>query len=56
MGAQQFDRWLSAKSTGNAARYRKKYSSFLQPDADNLLTAQTVFEVYRESVLKQLAA
>lgn len=56
MGEQQFRRWLNKNSSGNAARYRKKYAEFLEPDGDNLVTAQTVFETYRESVIQQLAA
>ncbi len=56
MGVQQFRRWLSANSRGNAARYRKRYADFLQPDGDNLLTTETIFQTYRESVMRQLAA
>jgi hypothetical protein len=56
MGEQQFRRWLSANSAGNAARYRKRYSAFLSPEPDCRVTTQTVFETYRESILKQLAA
>lgn len=56
MGEQHFSRWLNVNSLRNAARYRETYSDFLQPDGDNLVTAQTIFETYRESVIKQLAA
>jgi hypothetical protein len=56
MGEQQFHRWLNLNSSRNGARYREQYSDFLQPDGDNLVTAQTIFETYRESVIKQLAA
>ena len=56
MGLQQFNRWLSANSAGNAARYKKKYAEFLRPDGNNLVTSETIFETYHESVLKQLAA
>jgi hypothetical protein len=56
MGEQQFRRWLNVNSAGNAARYRKRYADFLQPDGDNLLTTETIFQTYRESVMKQLAA
>jgi hypothetical protein len=55
MGEQQFHRWLSVNSVGNTARYRKRYSDFLHPDKDNLVSTQTIFEAYRESVKKQLA-
>ncbi len=56
MGEQQFRRWLNANSTGNGARYRKKYEAFLNPELDRTITAQTIFETYRESVAKQLTA
>lgn len=56
MGIQQFRRWLNANSTGNTARWLKRYSDFLQPDGENLVTAETIFETYRQSVKKQLAA
>jgi hypothetical protein len=56
MGEQQFRRWLSTNSTGNAARYMKRFAGFLQPEGDNLLTTETIFQTYRESVMKQLAA
>jgi len=55
MGEQQFRRWLQSKAKGNAARYLSRYSGFLQADGDNLVTTQTIFETYRESVTKQLA-
>ena len=56
MGEQQFRRWLNAHSSGNSPRYRKRYADFLQPEGYNLLTTQTIFETYRESILKQLGA
>jgi hypothetical protein len=56
MGLQQFRRWLNVHSQGNGARYRKKYSAFLEPDLDRRLTSETLFEVYRNSVVNQLAA
>ena len=56
MGEQQFRRWLNVNSAGNAARYRKRYKDFLEPEGDNLLTTETIFQTYRESVMKQLAA
>ena len=56
MGLQQFRRWLNVNAQGNGARYRKKYSSFLEPWFDARVTSKTLFEVYRESVKKQLAA
>ena len=56
MGQQQFLSWLSTNSAGNAARYRKRYADFLQPEGNDLLTTETIFQTYRESVIKQLAA
>lgn len=56
MGAQQFQRWLNANSKGNGARYRKKYAEFLEPRMDTRVTSETLFQTYRESVTKQLAA
>jgi hypothetical protein len=56
MGTQQFNRWLNVNSEGNGARYRKKYSQFLQPEFDLCFTADTLFETYRDSVERQLAA
>jgi hypothetical protein len=56
MGIQQFHRWLSSHSNGNSARWRRDYSEFLQPNGDDLVTADTVFQTYRQSVMKQLAA
>lgn len=56
MGEQQFRRWLNVNTSRNGARYRKQYFDFLQPDWDGVVTAKTVFETYRESVIKQLAA
>lgn len=56
MGTQQFQRWLHVKSNKNRAGYLKKYAPFLQPDRDDTVTAQSIFETYRESVMRQLAA
>ena len=56
MGEQHFRRWLSTKTKGNGSRYLKRYAAFLQPDGDNLVTTETIFETYRDSVIKQLAA
>jgi hypothetical protein len=56
LGEQQFQRWLSVNTSGNAARFRKRYSQFLQPDGKNLVTSESIFEMYRASVIRQLAA
>lgn len=54
MGPQQFHRYLNKQSSGNAARYEKRYAPFLDPD-DEPITGQTIYETYRESVKRQLA-
>ena len=56
MGRQQFHRWLSSQATTNAARWRKKYAEFLEPEKSDLVTAESIFETYRESVIKQHTA
>ncbi|HEX4030050.1 MAG TPA: hypothetical protein VHX20_06770 [Terracidiphilus sp.] len=56
MGQQQFCRWITEHSGGNSARWRKKYAPFLEPENDFPVTSETVFQTYRESVVKQLAA
>jgi hypothetical protein len=56
MGEHQFHRWLNSNSSRNGSRYREQYSAFLQPTGENLVTAQTIFETYRESIIRQLAA
>lgn len=56
MGYQQFNRWLSVHSCGNAARWKREYADFLAPDCNNRLTIQDVYETYRDSVSRQLAA
>jgi hypothetical protein len=56
MGAQQFNRWLSKHSSGNAARLKRRYDRFLNPEFDGCITQRMVYEVYRQSVITQLAA
>lgn len=56
MGLQQFRRWLSANSSGNAARYVKRYAAFLELDSDQHVTSESLYKAYRESVERQLAA
>jgi hypothetical protein len=55
MGEQQFHRWLNWKSSGNAARLETRYAPFLQC-GDGLITTETIYQIYRESVMEQLAA
>lgn len=54
MGLQQFCRWLNRSSAGNAARIRKEYAAFLEL-GEPVITAETVSEIYRQSVKEQLA-
>lgn len=56
MGVQQFYRWLNAHTNGNSARLRRQYADFLHPGNDDFVTTEAVFETYRDSVKKQLAA
>ena len=56
MGEQQFHRFLNSHSMGNAARYRKRYRDFLVARGDTVLNSLILFEKFRESVTKQLAA
>jgi len=54
MGEQHFSRWLAAKSNGNAARYKRTYANYLYPDFDGKVTSDLVYQIYRQSVEKQL--
>ena len=56
MGEQQFHRFLSTHSEGNAARIRKTYRDFLMPRGEMVLNSEILYRKYRGSVEKQLAA
>lgn len=56
MGEQQFRRFLSRHSSGNAARIRKKYRDFLATGSDHPVTPATLRETFCKSVTEQLAA
>ena len=56
MGLQQFRRFLNSESSGNGARYLKRYEDFLRPEGANILNSASLLETYRASVTKQLAA
>lgn len=56
MGRQQFHRWLNSESRGNSARFRRDYAPFLATEDECGVTAETIYETYRDSVEKQLAA
>lgn len=55
MGMQQFRAFLNKHSGGNAARIVERYRQFLAPP-ESELNALQLFEIYRKSVIKQLAA
>jgi len=54
-GVQNARRLINNLSEGNAARYFKNFSQFL-PQPEITLTEKTLFECYRQSVLRQLTA
>jgi len=55
-GAQTVKRWLNKQSKGNAARTLKRYHRFLPGSNDQSITVQRLFDIYRCSVIDQLAA
>jgi hypothetical protein len=55
-GAQSVKRWLNKKSNGNGARMLKRYHRFLPGSDDQSITVQRLIDVYRCSVIDQLAA
>jgi hypothetical protein len=56
MGMQQFRTWLNQKTGGNAARTMKRYHRFFSNEGGLFLTQDQLYESYRESVVRQLAA
>jgi hypothetical protein len=55
MGMQQFRPFLNRHSGGNAARMLERYRPFLAPP-ESELTSEQLYGIYRESVIRQLAA
>jgi hypothetical protein len=55
-GAQSVKRWLNKQSKGNSARTLKRYHRFLPVSNDESITVQRLFDIYRCSVIDQLAA
>lgn len=55
MGMQKFHRWLGKHSGGNAARIMRTYADYFQSRSKQI-TAASIFETYRESIIKQLAS
>lgn len=54
-GMQQLRAVINQKSKGNASRILERYSRFL-PSEENAITTARLYEIYRESVRKQIAA
>jgi hypothetical protein len=48
--------WLNQHSPGNAARILDKYRKFLPSNNEQPITAERLYETYRESVIRQLSA
>ena len=55
-GMQPLRAWLNRNSPGNAARLLEKHKAFLPKDGETDLTSVALYEIYRESVTRQLAA
>jgi hypothetical protein len=55
MGMQQFRRWLNINCNGNASRTLKKYARYFAGAGEGI-SAQRIYEIYRESTRGQLAA
>lgn len=56
MGFHQFRTWLNKYSNGNAARFMDRYRRFLPDGQSPVISTERIFEIYRESVTRQLAA
>ena len=54
-GMQQLRAWLNRHSPGNAARIIERYRDFILRD-DEALTTERIYEIYRDSVIRQLSA
>ena len=55
VGMQKFYRWLNKHSGGNASRIMRTYADYFASGSEQV-TATSIFETYRESVIKQLGA
>jgi hypothetical protein len=56
MGMQQYRAWLNKHSNGNAARIIERYRKFLPNDEADVVSTELIYELFRESVIRQLAA
>ena len=55
-GLQTTRRWLNKESNGNGARLLKRFHRFLPGSNTESITVQRIFDIYRTSVIDQLAA
>lgn len=56
MGMQQLRGFMNKHSNGNAARYFEKYGKYFPQSGEQALTSERIYEIYRKSVIRQLAA
>jgi hypothetical protein len=56
IGMQQFRAWLNRNSGRNGARFLDKYARFLPNAYGNGVTSKQLYDNYRESTIRQLAA
>lgn len=56
MGMQQFRRWLNRTSSGNASRMLSKYARYFPCADKGGIATEGIYEIYRESTRRQLAA
>lgn len=56
MGMQRFRKFVNRHSKGNASRMIEQYAEFLNCESETLITSETLFGIYRESMMRQLAA
>lgn len=56
MGLQSVRRWLNRASQGNGARTLKRLHRFLPGSSTGSVTVEHLFEIYRASTTRQLAA
>ena len=56
IGMQEFRKLLNKQTTGNAARTMQRYERFFPDGFATPITVQEIYEAYRASALKQLAA
>lgn len=56
IGMQEFRKLLNRQSNGNSARTLQRYGQFFPDEIENPISSEEIFEVYRDSVRKQLSA